>query len=90
MRSSMPMASAQPMSLPPVFQFGRSLQGHHRSPRTMPMPVVELASENPLTSVTTLPPGMSLEREGERRTSSHQARSSLSVLGGCRDRKGRP
>ena len=54
------------------------------------MPVVELVSENPLTSVTTLPLGMSLEREGERRTFSHQARSSLSVLGGCCDRKGQP
>ena len=83
-------ASAQPMSLPSDFQFGRSLQAHHLSSSMIPMPVVELALEYPLTLAMGLLPGMSREREGERRVFSHQRRSSLRPLGGCRGRKGRP
>lgn len=51
MRSSMATASAQPMSLPPDFQLGRRRHALHLSLTTMPTPVVELASENPPTSV---------------------------------------
>jgi len=45
-RSSIPTASAQPISHPPDFQFGRRCHARYLSPRTIPMPIVELASEN--------------------------------------------
>ena len=73
----MPTASAQPMSLPPVFQFGRRRHARQLIPRTMPMPVVELASEYPWTLVIGRPPGIWREREGEERIFVHHVRSSL-------------
>ena len=45
MRSSKPTASAHPMSLLSVFHPGRSFQALHLVPMTIPMPVLELASE---------------------------------------------
>ena len=85
----MAMASAQPISLPFWFQPGRSLQARHRSPRTMPRPMDELASEKPLTSLMMRSPGMVRKRKGRVRTSRHHARSSLRALGACLGVKGR-
>ena len=88
MRSSRATASAQLISLPADFQFRRSHQVHHLSPRIMPMPTDELASEKPLTSVICRPPGILRDREGCERICIHQSRSSEMDLGGCRGTKG--
>ena len=75
-RSSIPTASAHPMSRPPDFQFGRSRHARHRLPMTTPMPTVELASEYPWTSMIFLPPGISREMEGEERVFWYQTSTS--------------
>jgi hypothetical protein len=85
----MPTASAQPMSLPDVFQPGSSLQARHFSPIVMPIPTDELASEKAWRSKTGLSPGISWERVGRVRRFSHHVRSSTRSLGGCRGIKGR-
>src|SRR5271168_4570968 len=74
-RSSKPMASAHPMSLPSAFHPGTRRHALHRSPITTPIPKPELASEKASLSVTTAGPGMGRETAGDLSSSSHQDRS---------------
>ena len=82
MSNSILTASAQPMSLSFSSHPGRSCHAHNLSPSTMPMPMVELALENPLTSEICLPPSISLVRRGCVRVLYHQIRLLMRCLGG--------